>query len=229
MNEDFERFANARPEPTPAEAKKKATETAQKAKVPKLSAAQVKAATAEMTAEQEGAERAQLLRKIELYMQHFGDRLTYRPPKRLTNKTSSAELHSVVASIENELGMGGGIDMVCEAFGQSGILLEAITQRFNPLNLQLRGPISLAATIQANRERWEPLAVEFAIKYERYFCMGVESRIISFLATTVMTVHRANVERTKAEHAFAQGKAQQPISAELQRELEESSSGGISS
>lgn len=176
---------------------------------------------AERTVEQEAAERAQLLRKIQNYQKHFPEKTAGLAPKRMSVKHSATELKTIVEQIETELGMSGGIEFVVNSFSNAGSVLENLTDRWNPLGLQLRGPISLDQTLRANRANWEPLAVEFAIKYERWFCMGVEARIISFFATLVLTVHRANSSGQAAMAAAAAGKGKEEMSPDLAAEADQ--------
>ena len=215
---DAKRFGAPVPTKQTAAAKKenKARLTKQQVEAMKEMNKVVAEDNAKRTAEQEAAERAQLLRKIANYQKHFPEKTAGLVPKRLTPKTGATELRTIVEQIETELGMTGGIEIVMSAFANSGAVIEQITDRFNPLGLQLRGPVSLDASVRASRQQWEHLAVELAIKYERYFCMGVEARILSFFATMVVTVHRANKSGAYAAAAQAAGKGKEEASDDLQ-------------
>lgn len=214
---DLKRFAQETPvKETASQAK------AREAKLTKNQVAAMKemnkvvgAKKEELTAEQEGKKRAESIRKIESYYRHFPAKLESIKQPKLSAKTSAAELEAHVAMIEHELGMSGGIGVVTQAFAEGGWAIEALTAHFNPLGLQLSGPVSLDATIKANRAQWEPLATELAIKYERYFCMGIEARCISFFATVVMTVHRANKAGTMASAAVNSGKGKEEMTEDL--------------
>lgn len=222
LKRDLELFPMDAPSKAPPPKKEKPKPMAQaraQAKLEKM----VGAAPAKP--EDEAKRRADLVRKIEQYSLHFGDKLKIAVPKKISIKTPAVELEAIVHSIESDLGMTGGIETAHSVFAEFGGALEAITARFNPLGLKLSGPVSLDKTVKANQPAWESLVTEFAIKYQTMFCSPVEARLLFFMSTMVLTVHRANTSAEAAAKASGKGKqeASSDLFDEAQFPLDESS------
>ena len=129
------------------------------------------------------------LRKIELYYAKLGKKIKYKPKRKPTVKSSPEELQEILFNIEQDLAIGQGIDVCTTAYPAGMAAIEQIHYKFNPLGLQLRG---LGQAVEEKRDVWEDLMVEFAIKHEDWFAMGVEKRIIFFTVQVIMAVDGAN-------------------------------------
>lgn len=164
-----------------------------------------------MTAEQEADVRQQKLRKINLYYQHLGHKINYKPKTKPNGRSSVAYLDEIIFNIETDLGVGQGMDLACEGYAGAMKGLEKVTHFFNPLGLRLSGPAySLSSTVEANRDSWKDLMTEFAIKYESWFTMSVEKRILFFSFQMISTVHAANSLRmAEATQATASEKVKE--------------------
>lgn len=209
---DIAAFSEVDPAIVAAEAKQRAqAEKRQQQRQKPISAkaaAKVEQLAEQRNAAEEASERAALLRKIKLYYDRFGERITYRC--KATAKTNVDDLRVHVAAIEADLGMSGGGDAAATGFVMLMKGVEQLTNVFNPLNLQLSGPrATLGDTIENSHDAWRPLIDEFVIKHERMFCMSVEKRILFFIAQAIMTVDRAN---RMADRAAA------PVNADLQQQ-----------
>jgi hypothetical protein len=148
---------------------------------------------AQMTPEEIGLRRARLLRRINMYQKYMKDRISdVSIPRKLGSKTSMEELETIVSSIETELSAEDGVKMVQGMFRYSGYAVEQATAVFNPFGLQLSGPYSLGQVVAADKETWEPLATEIAIRYEHLFCTGPLTRTLQFMLTSILKVHQAN-------------------------------------
>lgn len=162
---------------------------------------------------QADSKRELKLHKIRLYFRYFGDRLQVKEPKTLPKDPQAVD--DLLASIEVELQSSGGIEQA--ASGYQGLLggIEQVTQVFNPLGLQLSGPVaSLGLTVAQNRDKWNDLVTEFAIAHAEWFMMGPGKRLILFTVQMVLAVDQAN----KAAGAV---RRQAPPSEELQKEAED--------
>lgn len=177
-----------------------------------------------------GKKRADLVRKIEQYVLHFKDKLKFSVPKRVSIKMPVVELEAIVHGIETDLGMTGGIQTAHATFAEFGSVLETITARFNPLGLKLSSPVSLDKTVKTNADAWRDLVTEFAIKYQAMFCSPVEVRLLFFVSTMVLTVHRANTSAEAMQHMQSSGKGKEEASdvlfGSVQFPLDEDSSTG---
>ncbi len=141
----------------------------------------------------EGEMRAARLRKIDLYMTHLGHKINYKPKTKPSSRSSIAYLDEVIFNIETDLGVGQGMDMAQAGYLQALKLLEQSTHYFNPLGLQLSGPkFSLGQTAEKSHDAWKDMLTEFAIKYENWFVMSVEKRILFFTFQMIATVDAAN-------------------------------------
>jgi len=138
------------------------------------------------------------LRKIELYYAKLGHKIKYKPKRKPTAKTSPEELQDILFNIERDLSIGQGVDICVTGYstGMSG--LETLHRIYNPLGLQLKG---LGKATEEAKPLWEDLMVEFAIKHEDWFAMGVEKRILFFTAQLVMSVDAANRVATVMDSA----------------------------
>ena len=129
------------------------------------------------------------LRKIELYFAKLGHKIKYKPKRKPTVKSTPEELQDILYNIEQDLAIGQGMDVCIEGYraGMHGV--ETLHHMFNPLGLDLNG---LGAAVDEKRDVWQDLMIEFAIKHEDWFAMGVEKRIIFFTVQTIMAVDGAN-------------------------------------
>ena len=94
--------------------------------------------------------------------------------------------------------------------------VQDVTAYWNPMKLKLAGPnVDLKNTIAASRDSWVPLMEELAIKYERWFAIGPEKRLLMMTVSMVMAVHRAN----SAKIPDAQ-QMQRPVDDSVQREAD---------
>lgn len=156
--------------------------------------AEKKAKEVKPTPEEVGKRRAHLLRRISMYQKYMKERISdVSIPRKLGPKTSVEELETIVSSIEMELSAEDGVKMVRGMYQYSGFAVERATDVFNPFGLQLSGPYSLGQVVAADRETWEPLATEIAIRYEHLFCTGPVTRTFQFMLTAILKVHQANV------------------------------------
>lgn len=202
IDEDFEAFPQ-RPPPTDAELKAAQKERLAAEKAAAKQAPKVAAAAAKM--EQEKAvfdtkeERALLMRRIKQYYAKFGERITTPLPKTLAKQTLE-QLQELLRSVELDISCAGATETCAGLLVASLQGVQQLTTVFNPLDLRLSGPrADLVQTFAAQRSTWLPIVEEFAIKYERWFAIGVEKRLLFYLASVILLVNRANKEAPQME------------------------------
>lgn len=171
------------------------------------------AAKAGTTDKSEEAKRIELKRrKIKLYFatEKIAKKLSVKEPKTLPK--SEDEVDDLLAEIEADLHSSGGIKQAGLMYVNGCVALENLTQVFNPLGWDLRGPkVSFAATVAANKEQWEELVTEFAISNAEWFMLGPGKRLLMLTVQTILAVDSANkASRAQEVHAVA--------SAELRNE-----------
>lgn len=197
-----------------ADDKRKATEIknlekavkATPAKKPVETAKEAKAAAS--SAAGDFRKRELKLRKIRLYFQKLGDKLSVKEPKTYP-KTDEA-VDELLAEIESDLHSKGGIQQAGIFYINGCVAIEQISNVFNPLGWDLTGPAtSLSATVAANRKQWDDLITEFAISNAEWFMLGPTKRLIGLTVQMILAVDGAN-KTARARQADA------PASADLQ-------------
>ena len=136
-------------------------------------------------------QKLDLLDKILRYRDRFPDLKSRN--KGLTIKSQLSELEDEVhymeqqrsQSTKTEVGNPAGVLLVTGCYG-----IEQALTHYNPMGLRLHG---LGNTVQQNMDQFEPLLDELMIKYGTSLGMPVEVRLGVVLATTMLTVHSANL------------------------------------
>lgn len=111
-------------------------------------------------------EVAMLKRKILLYFDKLGDKISTKKPRKLSNDVR--ELRQLKDAIELELNSAGGIEQAKAAY-MTGV---ATVERLHPLlpfDVRLYG---LTKTIQQNQKVWNDMLVQFSIEHAEWFIMG---------------------------------------------------------
>lgn len=151
------------------------------------------------------AKRVELKRrKIKLYFanEKIAKKLSVKEPKTLPK--SEEELDDLLAEIESDLHSSGGIKQAGLMYINGCAALENITQVFNPLGWDLRGPkVSFTQTVAANKEQWEELVTEFAISNAEWFMVGPGKRLLLTTIQMIMAVDSANKAATAIPRATA--------------------------
>lgn len=129
--------------------------------------------------------------KIRLYFANLGHKIHVKEPKTLPK--SEEELDELLMAIQLELQSSGGIEQADQLMMQGCFAVEKLTEHFNPLGLMLSGPAaSLTQTVQANKDKWQDVMVEFAVENAEWFMMGPGKRLLGIVVMTVMAVDGAN-------------------------------------
>lgn len=214
IDEDFETFPQ-RPPPTDAEVKAAQKERIAAEKAAAKQAPKVAAAAAKMQEEKSAAdtkeERALLVRRIKQYYAKFGERITTPLPRAFGTKQTLEQLQELLRSVELDISCAGATETCAGLLVASLQGVQQLTTVFNPLDLRLSGPrADLVQTFAAQRSTWLPIVEEFAIKYERWFAIGVEKRLLFYLASVILLVNRANKEAPEME-ANAQAPADEDV------------------
>jgi len=209
IGEDFEAFPQA-PPPTEQELKamqkKRAAE--EKAAKPKgVTAAQIKAVK-EMSAADRHAEelplKQDLVRRIKQYHAKFGSQIGTKLPRGFGVKNSLEDLQQLMHDIELDVNSASAQHTAVALFAGAFQGFQQLTQLYNPLDLRLSGPrADLVSTLQAQQSTWMPMIEEFAIKYEKWFAVGVEKRLLFYAAGVILLVNKANKEAPAMDEAAA--------------------------
>lgn len=135
--------------------------------------------------------RTFLIRKIRSYYDNpsLREKIKIDPP-RITDKITTKELETLAREIEYDLGShdaAPGLYMVLHGFAQ---LVETNIQTET---FRLDGPVvSLSEAISQSEASFYPLLTELSIKYNTWFTMSVEMRLIASLAITMKHVADVN-------------------------------------
>jgi hypothetical protein len=193
VDSDFAQFPHEAPGPAPTAAEKRA----QKQQQPAPTKAQLDAVEKLSDAakhEREADEKSILVRRINQYYSAFADRITYKLPRNFGVKQTLEEVKDVLRNVELDLHASGSADYACMLYEQGIGMVQDLSKWYNPLKLALSGPkADLKGTVEAQRSAWVPIMQELAIKYERWFAVGPERRLLFFTASLITQVHRANV------------------------------------
>lgn len=135
----------------------------------------------------EPTDPSQLLDKIAAYKERF-THLKSRNPK-LSAKSSIEEITDELHYIELQLGSSKDGSLGNMIFIGSMVGLETLTQRYNPMNLNLQG---LGQIAKDNVGEFSPIIDELMIKYGAGFYVSPEYRLVMAVGALVMTVHSAN-------------------------------------
>ena len=221
MEEQLQFDLQNMPHKLPTEEPKKKKE--QKKKEPhKVTAADEKVArklAAEDKAKHEIDEKRAIVRKVNRYMKKFGDRIDVKLPRGFSTKMKLEDLQEVLQEIELELASAGGVNYVASLYAAGMGFVQDISAMYAARTgkqvLALSGPAAdVRGSLLAQQQEWVPIIEELAIKYERWFAVGPERRLLFFTASLVTMVHRAN---TVGENL--QQNADKPADEELQNEL----------
>lgn len=116
-------------------------------------------------------QRTVKLQKIRLYFTHLKHKLSMKEPSAMPK--TDAEIDALLAAIEAELHGSGGIEKAGMFYAVGCKTLEDLTQHFNPLGWELRGPVaSFSETVMQNRAQWDDLIKEFAISNAEWFMVS---------------------------------------------------------
>ncbi len=205
IDEDFASFSQQVP-PTEAELKAEAKKraAAEKAAAPKGPTKAQMNATLKMGAAEQHAEELEeklmLVRRIKQYHAKFGDRISTKLPKTFGAKQTLEELKEMLRSIELDLSSAGAT-MTCTTLLAAALQgVQHLSVLYPAMDVRLSGPrADLMQTFAAQQSTWMPIVEEFAIKYERWFAVGVEKRALFYIASLVLLVNRANKESPEME------------------------------
>lgn len=146
----------------------------------------------EINEEEEKVQRVGLVRKINLYLDLLGHKLNHKPRKASTKETLKS-LHTKLEEIEAELRLGSGLEAAKGMYQYALVSAEQVTKHvWNPLGWDLTG---LGAAAARNKEIWEDLVTEFAIKHNSWFAQSVETRLIFATVTLMVAVDQTNKTR----------------------------------
>lgn len=134
--------------------------------------------------------RANHIRMINRYFQHFGEKISLPKPKNV-HKFTDDQLAELIAQIELDLGSEGAMDYLTAAYSSGMYGLEKLHYAWNPLKLDLRN-LGAIADSPVQRKTWEELLLEFSIKHDSWLSVGIEKRLIVYTANLVMTVNSFN-------------------------------------
>jgi len=187
------------PQPTASEKKTQAAKEKEDAKAAKAATPRTRAAPQQQQQPQPqpqqkaltDRQRAVITLKISLYFQHFGERLSFKQPAKLPKDDES--LQELLLTIETELSSAGGIGVATQTYLGAVNLIEQGSRYFNPLNLQLEGPVaSFSATVAQNRKQWEDIVTECAIANAEWFMVGPVKRLLGVTFMMAQSVDAAN-------------------------------------
>lgn len=191
VENDFTTFPSQVPPPPPTAAEKRAAEKRNAPTKAQLDAAADLANAAKH--ENELAQKTDLVRRARQYIKNFPNKVQTKLPRNFGVQLSLDEIKDTVHNIELDLNSTNGTEYACMAYEQGIGVLQDVTKIYNPLKLALSGPVAdVRGAVAANREMWMPIMQEIAIKYERFFAMGPERRLLFFTVSLLMQVHRAN-------------------------------------
>ena len=215
VDADFGSFPSSAPvEPSATAAAKKKAAPAPKPPT-KAQIEAVADLSAEVKHQQELDLKSDLVRRVHKYYERFPKQITFQLPKGFGIKMTLEEIQHVVSNVELDLCSAGGFDFVCAGYEQLLGGLQDVSKRWNPLKLALSGPVAdVKGSVAAQRSVWVPIVQELAIKYERYFAVGPEKRLLFFTVSLIMQIHNANTT-PEAVHRQAQQPADQSLVDEL--------------
>ena len=151
------------------------------------------------------ADSQQLLDKIGSYRERFPELKTRNP--KLSAKSSVDEMLDELHFLEMQLGSSKDNSLGNMLFIGTMIGLETITQRYNPLKLNLEG---LGGIAKDNIEQFSPLIDELMIKHSANIYVSPEARLVMAVASLVLTVHSANSGDPRLAEAIK--RVSQPVS-----------------
>ena len=193
---DMGMFPQHAPDPKAEAAAKKKKEAERKKKKTPLSKGQIEAAdklAQKAKHEKEAEEKRATVRRVQQYIKHFGDKIETKLPRNFGTKMSLEDLKEIERNVELDLHSQGGTEYACSLYEHGIGFLQDMSNYYNPLGLALSGPVAdLKGTVAAQRSGWVPIMEELAIKYERWFAVGPERRLLFFTASLLTLVHRAN-------------------------------------
>ena len=128
-----------------------------------------------------------LLDKIGAYKERFPNLKTRNV--KLSAKSSLEEMLDELHYIEVQLGSNRDNSMGTMVFVGGMVGIEAVSHRWNPLNLRLEG---LGKVAKDNIDEFTPLLDELMIKYSAGLYMSPETRLVLAVGALVVTVHSAN-------------------------------------
>lgn len=198
---DFQNFPQAVPETAKEIKARKANREAMAKRDKQIEERQFKAAeklvaaTKEKDQEDERAaefeERVKVIRKIRSYVKAFPDLREFSLTPAKEAKMSYEELSIHLKDIEHHLGKRGGTEILVTVVKEGFANLEWFNMVIgNPFKLNLT---NMDKVVQAQmKPKFEPLFTELVCKYENFFSVSVEARLVLAVAETVMTVNRVN-------------------------------------
>jgi hypothetical protein len=145
-----------------------------------------------------------LVRRIKQYHAKFGSQIGTKLPRGFGVKNSLEDLQQLMHDIELDVNSASAQHTAVALFAGAFQGFQQLTQLYNPLDLRLSGPrADLVSTLQAQQSTWMPMIEEFAIKYEKWFAVGVEKRLLFYAAGVILLVNKANKEAPAMDEAAA--------------------------
>ncbi len=120
-------------------------------------------------------EMALLRRKVTLYYEKLGSKISHKRPKTLPRDVQ--KLRELKEIIEAELNSAGGIEQAKAGYLTSVGLLEQFSPLL-PFDFRCQG---LTKVVQDNQEVWNDMLVQFSIEHAEWFMMGEFSLFGSFV------------------------------------------------
>ena len=138
------------------------------------------------TKEASAKEIALIKRKIQLYYEKLGHKLSSKAPRKLPNNLE--ELLDIKEGIETELNCNGGIEGAKAAYLGGVNAVEQLAPLL-PWDIRVQGTTRV---LQQNPSAWEDLICQCSIEYAEYFMMSPFKRLLMFTVVTMSSVHQAN-------------------------------------